>query len=755
MDRTVFNKKNLNLRRIKSCILFFLIYLFFISPVYGRKIVSYSVGGRKVRAVEGELLVKFRDNISGEKRKQYIKNKGAEKTGEFKRIDAVKLKVPENTLEDVMNAFNNNPDIEFAEPNMILTALKNIKLPSIYSTEQELEDNQWGLTKIEAHYGWDIETGTGAVIAVIDSGVDLDHQDLVGNIWENSDETEDGSDSDLNGYADDINGWDFVDGDSDPNPDLNDNEGHGTHVAGIAAAAGNVEIIGASWGNKIMALRTLAYNSEINNVTGDTSDLIEAIGYAADNNADVINMSLGMDTDNSALDTAVQDAYQSGCVLVASSGNDDENNIFYPARYEEVIAVGATNKYDDRVSSPYWGSNYGDTLDLMAPGAYINSTVPGDSYGEWSGTSMAAPFVAGMASLMISSYGQLEPAEIKDRLIQSADDLNGAGWDIYTGYGRINCYKALTSYISVSPSSFDILNVVDQPPPEDRVITLSYTGGEKSTFTWTASKEVNWFSLSPASGTLTYKEELDLNISFDIDELSTGTYNADITVFSEESAVSTRTVSVNLQKIIAEPEIVVDKNIIRFFAVEQNDMPEKSISIKNDGDKYSILNWKTDSDADWLVLSSTYGALSYEDEIELDASVDLTGLQSKNYETTLTIFDSTDTTREFKVNIKVSRLTEEKEEVAIVGGRQGYVDPSKEEYAEIIFNSSESGRATAKIFDRLGRLVWENTKNINSGNNYIEWDCKNSYGEVVSSGIYILHITAPNIDTTRKIAVVR
>ena len=313
---------------------------------------------------------------------------------------------------------------------------------------------------IDSPEAWDIETGNGTVVlAVIDSGVDLDHQDLASRIWTNSDETDgDSDDDDGNGYADDRNGWDFVgdsndlgapdpDNDANPAPDGGDDAGvtHGTHVAGIAAARGNNSEGGAgvTWSSQIMPLRALNDQG-----SGTTTAIVEAINYATANGADVMNMSFGSSGDDESMSAAVADAVAAGVVMVAAVGNDTADlNVtpFYPACYSGVIGVAATDETDAQA----WFSNYGsDCVDISAPGNNIYSTLYTDDptygfeddYGYESGTSMASPVVAGAAALLLETDSNFTRTEIQDFLEGNADDV-GLGTSM--GAGRLNVYAAL------------------------------------------------------------------------------------------------------------------------------------------------------------------------------------------------------------------------------------------------------------------------------------------------------------------------
>ncbi|MGM0569075.1 MAG: S8 family peptidase, partial [Elusimicrobiota bacterium] len=420
------------------------------SRAYSMEITTYSVGRRQAEAVKGQLLVKFKKGVSQERRKKTINMRGGKKIKELKHSGVVKIELPHHVMEKAMHEFGRDPDVEFAEPNFIYRTqekkhlyerflingqekqqkllrrqfekmedemskdeeipsksevlksyepaygmphpemtLSSNSLPPAYDNIQEIEDRQWGLARIRAPEAWEFETGEGeAVIAVIDTGIKLDHPDLVDNIWENPHEIENGEDTSDSGYIDDIHGWDFVNDDNDPNP-LASFESHGSHVAGIAAASGSNNTAGVALGNSIMSLRAL---DEIGRGTLD--DIAEAIYYAADNGAHIINMSLG-GSDSEIMEIALNYAFDQGLVLIAAAGNEDSGMMLYPAGYENVIAVGATDIDDSRASF----SNYGEGLDLVAPGVDILSTIPPQEYGSYSGTSMAAPFAAGLASL--------------------------------------------------------------------------------------------------------------------------------------------------------------------------------------------------------------------------------------------------------------------------------------------------------------------------------------------------------------------
>lgn len=276
-------------------------------------------------------------------------------------------------------------------------------------------EQQWGLSLIEAPKAWSLTRGRPTVlIAVLDSGIDLDHPDLADKLRTDED-------------------WDFVEEDDV----AEDQNGHGTHVAGIAAAATNngEGIPGLGWEATLLSVRVLDAAG-----SGYASDLAAAIRYAADHGAQVINMSLGGPAScPSYVQSAVDYAYEKGVLLVAAAGNMQGNTPNFPANCNHVLGVAATNSDDTRASY----SNYGSHVSIAAPGTSIYSTLVGGWYGYKSGTSMATPHVAGLAALVWARYPTYTPDQVASAILDNADDLDSPGWDMYTGCGRINAYQSL------------------------------------------------------------------------------------------------------------------------------------------------------------------------------------------------------------------------------------------------------------------------------------------------------------------------
>lgn len=294
---------------------------------------------------------------------------------------------------------------------------------------------QINLSQIKIPMAWDVTTGSSNItIAVIDTGVNVSHEELSGRIWTNTDEIPGNSnDDDNNGYVDDYTGYNFMSN----NSDIADQNGHGTGVSSIIASNTNNAkgMAGVNWSSKIMVLKAL--NSAGG---GEYSDVAEALRYAADNGARVINMSFGTYFDSTDLKGAVDYAISKNVVIVAAAGNNNQNQLLYPGAYGNVISVGAVDSSGQRTSF----SNYGTNLDVVAPGLNIlmadYAGVNAYSYG--SGTSFAAAHVTGLASLILSRNNTLSPLQVENLIKSTA-----TGYSNQSEYGKglVNATSALGS----------------------------------------------------------------------------------------------------------------------------------------------------------------------------------------------------------------------------------------------------------------------------------------------------------------------
>ncbi len=339
---------------------------------------------------------------------------------------------------------------EHAERNYVVHAIATPNDPSL--------DALWGMKKIDAISAWDIGVGnTSVVVAVSDTGIDRTHPALSGNLWTNENEIPgNGIDDDQNGFIDDIHGWDWANNDSDPMDDA----GHGTHVAGTIGAVGNdgVGVVGVNWKARIMALKFLGANG-----SGSLYGGAQSILYAAANGAQVVNASWGcLGCYSSVIADAITVLGERGGLFVAAAGNDSNNNDVrpnYPSSHanENIIAVAASDSNDLKAGFSNWGVT---SVDIAAPGVGILSTLPGNTYAAWSGTSMAAPHVAGAAALYIATFGALDPVVLKEKLLNSADPVGAFNGVVVSG-ARLNLFGLMGAddVPPQTPSNFSALSV--------------------------------------------------------------------------------------------------------------------------------------------------------------------------------------------------------------------------------------------------------------------------------------------------------
>jgi thermitase len=375
------------------------------------------------------------------------------------RLHVVKLP-PGLTIREAVGRYGASQHVEYAEPDFLRSAddhtptdeyYTNGSLWALKNTGQNSGTNDADIdagADANAAGAWHTTTGSpNTVVAVIDTGVQRDHPDLDGNTWTNPNDPLDGIDNDGNDKTDDTYGWDFYHDDGTVF-DARDGDEHGTHVAGtIAAEADNTDVdvggvngqggvAGVNWDAQIMVLKFLGPNG------GFTSDAIDAVQYASDHNVKISNNSWGGGGYSQALYDVINN---SGILFVASAGNDGANtdtSPHYPSSYQldNVVSVAATNRNDELAS---W-SNYGATsVDLMAPGVSILSTVPNNTYASYSGTSMAAPHVTGTAALIKSHDPALDALGIKDYLLQGGDKKSAFGGKSAAG-SRANANGAVT-----------------------------------------------------------------------------------------------------------------------------------------------------------------------------------------------------------------------------------------------------------------------------------------------------------------------
>ncbi len=410
-----------------------------------------------VEYVPGEVIVKFISNANQGEVVNLLNEIGATVEDRIPMLNmevwkiSVENKDSEEMLLDSISVLSNDPNVVYAEPNYIV---KTIGVP-----DDLLFSSLWGLNNngqancmydgngdgisgadISAPGAWDrFTTGSSDVIvAVIDTGVDYNHNDLKENIWINDDETPgNGSDDDGNGFADDIHGYDFAYNDGDPT----DGNKHGTHCAGTIGAVGNngIGVVGVNHTVRIMALKFLNDYG-----LGSTDNAVKAIIYAVENGAHILSNSWGGGGFSNALKEAIIYANNHDVLFVAAAGNsnrDTDKQPNYPSCYDvaNIMSIAATDCQDFKAWFSCWGQN---SVDIGAPGVKILSTVPGNQYDAFNGTSMATPHVSGAAALLKAYKPDLKALEIKDLIMNNVDPADDLVGKTVAG-GRLNVEQAL------------------------------------------------------------------------------------------------------------------------------------------------------------------------------------------------------------------------------------------------------------------------------------------------------------------------
>jgi len=352
---------------------------------------------------EGELIVKLRAGLSDARFEKMLRQSKGQAVKQLKQINTRVIKVAPQALDAVMRAMSNNPDVDYCEKNPLVP-------PSTFTPNDPRYRDQWHLSKIQASPAWDTSTGNGVTVAVLDAGVEGSHPDLANSM---------------------VPGWNVVSNNSDTSPvNL-----HGTAVAGAVAAIGDNGrgVASVAWRARIMPVRIT--NRDDGWANG--SDMIDGILWAADHGAKVVNISYDIGGADAAINEAAQYLRSKGGVLVMSAGNSNTDNGYSDNPY--IIDVAATTDTDARAGF----SNYGNYIDIAAPGEHIVTTWENGGYGWGSGTSFSSPVVAGVVALIKAANPGLSVDEVETVLENSADDLGRSGWDKYYGHGRVNAAAAV------------------------------------------------------------------------------------------------------------------------------------------------------------------------------------------------------------------------------------------------------------------------------------------------------------------------
>jgi subtilisin family serine protease len=381
---------------------------------------------KQLANVHERLLAQVRNGASPAAVAAALAAKGANEHHRIAGIDVAVLQFPGNSASHVQGALERTGLFNFVEPDGLASAMLTPNDPDFSS--------QWHLNTIQATTAWGLTTGATSIpIAIIDSGIESTHPDLSLKV---------------------LAGWSFLTGTSN----TSDTMGHGTAVSGTAAAStdNSLGVAGVAWGNPVMPLVVVDSTG-----SASYSNIASAITYAADHGARVINISIAGTMASSTLQSAVDYAWNKGVVIVAAAGNSSSSSPNYPAACNNVIAVSATTSSD--ALSSY--SNYGSWIDLSAPGDSILTTMTGGGYGAWQGTSFASPVVAGVAALVLAERPALSNSALVSLLEQNSDQVGGAGYSQYFGWGRINAYRAVSAAQSLGSSGDTIPPTVSISSP--------------------------------------------------------------------------------------------------------------------------------------------------------------------------------------------------------------------------------------------------------------------------------------------------
>ncbi len=486
--------------------------------VLGSVLIQGSISGNQIfeeglprvgqKYVAGEFLVKFKPNVSEQTINALNSTHGVSAIYTSPYTGFRRLRTPDGeTVTDMVDIYQANANVEYAEANYIAYAMK---APSdeLYPYQWHLQNTRYGGIKTES--AWTISTGSGAVVAILDTGIAYENYSEKNPAASNNRSYQQAPDLAGTFF---VAGYDFVNNDGHPNDDSV--SGHGTHIAGTIAqnTHNGIGTAGVAFNAYLMPVKVLdTYGA------GTYSDIAEGIIWATENGAHVINMGLGGTEPSTVLEEAIAYAYNRGVTLIAAAGNDGIGGVCYPAAYEDyVIAVGAT-RYDETLA---YYSNHGLSLDLVAPGGDLNVDQNGDNYGDgilqqaykisgssttsWGyafmeGTSMAAAHVSGVAALLIANGNAVSPAEVRQALEFTAEDKGTAGWDIRYGWGIVDAYAAL-QWVATQPGPGPDPGPGPGPgpkPPGPQPLKAEFTGEPT-----TAPKNTTVQFTSQATGSIT------------------------------------------------------------------------------------------------------------------------------------------------------------------------------------------------------------------------------------------------------------
>ena len=587
--------------------------------------------------------------------------------------------------------------IEFAQPNYIYRALKTPN-DTYYSS-------QWGMSKIAAEQAWDLSTGEALTVqvAVVDTGVNYNHEDLSGRV---------------------VLGYNYI---ADNNNPMDDN-GHGTHIAGVIGAVTNNAkgVAGLNWNAKILAIKALDYLGR-----GSSVDVMNGVKYAADDPATkIINMSFGQYSEDYYVRSGMEYAYAKGCSLVAAAGNEDVEDPIYPAAYSYVIGVSATDQNDKRsVWSSDQASNYGTWVDISAPGTAIYSTWL-SGYRNNQGTSMATPFICGVAALLLSKNPTWDQTQIKSRLENTSDPIDALnpGFAGKLGKGRLNAAKALgvPTSILTDPVSGSYQSGTIAVAGTATAVDFSYYN---IILIGPATTETLYSSSSPVVGGTLY--------NFNTAARTDGIYTLKLEAVSSEPYTTEATVTFTIDNTPPTAEIT---------SPLQGATIEGAVSISGKASdanfEYYTLDYSQDGAYYLLILSSSIPQNS-----GLLGSWNTYNL-SGNYVLRLRVKDLAGHISTSLKNVQIIKQTSSPPEVSTpTKVSPNPFNPSIQSATHMSYTLTQNYPVILYLFDLSGNLIWQKTcpageMGGKAGDNLVTWDGKTLYGESAPNGVYLYKIVA-------------
>jgi serine protease len=687
----------------------------------------------KVKLVKGELVVKFKADVSDATAAQVIADLGCElksnskKAGKFKSLKIKNAK----SIEQMVADFKKSELVEYAEPNSYCYAMAVPNDPYYSPYQWHFDNPVYG--GIDMENAWDVIGGgsSSVIVGILDTGVAYENYgayaqapDLAGTNF--------------------VAGYDFINNDSHPN----DDEGHGTHVCGTIAQTTNngIGVAGIAYNSSIMPVKILDSQG-----SGTATALAEGLYWATDNGADVINMSLGWPPGydpGATVENAIAYAYNHGVTLIAASGNDDATVVGYPAAYDDyVIAVGAT-RYDEAVS---YYSNTGSSLDVTAPGGDVTIDQNGDGYVDgvlqmtfdtsptefsyyfFQGTSMATPHVVGVAALLIAN-GTTGPDNVRAALENTAEDKGAPGWDSEYGHGIIDAFAAL-NYNTTPPENRAPVADAGGPYSADVGVSISFDGtgsydpdGDTITYDWDFGDGATATGATPSHA-----------------YAAAGTYTATLVVNDGEYDSNPAYATVTISEPGSDPTMVVSNIALSLASRRDRYSATATVTVLDDaGNPVSgatvSAHWSGAYSANVSLTTGTDGKASHVTKYVRNPSspfvFSIDDVVKSGY-----IFDETN-------SVMSSSVTASASAGVALSNFPNPANPS----TRISFAVPEPADVQLDVFNTLGQKVRTLVSDYKAAGAYdVMWDGLNESGQSVVSGMYFVRMNVGGEIQTLKI----